>query len=215
MSGAIYTRKFVWAPLLILAVPFIFFMGYKYVSRNFSSLPYFQENGNGKDKMSSISPFSFTDQNGITISDQEIRNKISVINLFFSGCATICPPMLANETFIVKEFSENTDVEFLSITVDPESDNVERLNTFSRSYISGGDNWHFLTGDKKTIYGFARKGLKIIATDGDGGPTDFIHSDLIVLIDRKGNVRGYYKGTDRKRIEELKEDIYKLISEKI
>ena len=67
-----------------------------------------------------------------------------------------------------------------------------------------------LTGKKETLYAFARKGLQIVATDGDGGPDDFIHSDKLVLIDKQQHIRGYYSGTNETEIKQLIEDIKKV-----
>jgi protein SCO1/2 len=50
----------------------------------------------------------------------------------------------------------------------------------------------------------------IVATDGDGGPDDFIHSEKLVLIDRTGRIRGYYTGTDDKEVNKLLRDIKRL-----
>ncbi len=50
----------------------------------------------------------------------------------------------------------------------------------------------------------------IDATDGDGGPGDFIHSDQLVLIDPLKRIRGYYNGTDENEVNRLIHDIDKL-----
>ena len=50
----------------------------------------------------------------------------------------------------------------------------------------------------------------MVATDGDGGPDDFIHSEQLVLIDRQKRIRGYYKGTSEKEVQQLIIDIKKL-----
>jgi protein SCO1/2 len=53
----------------------------------------------------------------------------------------------------------------------------------------------------------------IVATDGDGGPDDFIHSEKLVLIDTKKRIRGYYDGTSSKEVNQLLRDIKKLKNE--
>ena len=50
----------------------------------------------------------------------------------------------------------------------------------------------------------------IVATDGDGGPEDFIHSEKLVLIDKQKRIRGYYNGTSDADINKLIQDIKKL-----
>ena len=61
------------------------------------------------------------------------------------------------------------------------------------------------------LYNLARTGFLITATVGDGGPNDFIHSEKLVLVDKEGRLRGFYDGTSDEEIEQLKEDIKKLL----
>jgi protein SCO1/2 len=75
-------------------------------------------------------------------------------------------------------------------------------------------HWNLLTGDKPAIYKLARRGFFLTASDGDGGPNDFIHSDKLVLIDKQNRIRGYYTGTDDKAVQQLIVDIKKLKYEK-
>ncbi|MBK8353131.1 MAG: hypothetical protein IPL21_16170 [Saprospirales bacterium] len=58
----------------------------------------------------------------------------------------------------------------------------------------------------------ARNGYFITATQGDGGPTDFIHDDKLVLIDKEGMIRGYYKGTDSLKVKQLKDAVKVLLA---
>ena len=71
--------------------------------------------------------------------------------------------------------------------------------------------WLLLTGNKADLYNLARTGFLITATVGDGGPNDFIHSEKLVLVDKEGRLRGFYDGTSDEEIEQLKEDIKKLL----
>ncbi len=52
-----------------------------------------------------------------------------------------------------------------------------------------------------------------MATDGDGGPQDFIHSDRLVLLDQNNYIRGYYDGTETSEVNQLIADIKKLLKE--
>ena len=63
---------------------------------------------------------------------------------------------------------------------------------------------------KEEVDKLARNGFMIVATDGDGGPEDFIHSEKLVLIDKQKRIRGYYNGTSDADINKLIQDIKKL-----
>ena len=73
--------------------------------------------------------------------------------------------------------------------------------------------WNVTTGDKKHIYGLARKSYFAVIEDGDGGEDDFIHTEQFVLIDKERRIRGFYDGTDLKDMEKLKQDMVLLKAE--
>jgi protein SCO1 len=75
-----------------------------------------------------------------------------------------------------------------SFTVDPERDSVGRLKAYAEN-LGIKPDWFLLTGDKTSLYKFARTDLMIDATDGDGGPGDFIHSDKLMLVDPLKQIR--------------------------
>jgi protein SCO1/2 len=76
------------------------------------------------------------------------------------------------------------------------------------------DVWWMLTGDKKAIYDFALKEVKLSAIDGEGVDSNFIHTERFVLLDRDRVVRGYYNGLDTMAMANLAADIVKIYVEK-
>jgi protein SCO1/2 len=156
--------------------------------------------------------FSFLDQDGRTVSEEDWEGKIVVANFFFTHCPSICPRMM-KQLQRVQDRYKNSDLLICSFSVDPERDSVGRLKEYA-DRLKTGTHWHLLTGDKKALYRFARNGLMITATDGDGGPEDFIHSDNLVLIDRQQRIRGFYSGTDEQDVNRLIKDIQKLSNER-
>jgi protein SCO1/2 len=157
-----------------------------------------------------ISSFHFKDQTGHIIDNQMWKGKIVVADFFFTSCPAVCPKV----AYQLKRVQAYADKNILinSFTVDPERDSVAKLKIYA-DHMGIGSNWHLLTGEKISLYRFARKDLMIIATDGDGGPADFIHSESLVLIDPLGRIRGYYKGTDEGEVNRLIHDIDKLKNE--
>ena len=112
-----------------------------------------------------------------------------------------------------KEASLDTVVQFISITVTPERDSFQALRKYADHNGVNHDNWSFLTGDKKTIYDFARNELNVSTGPGDGGADDFIHTDRFVLIDKDRFIRGYYKGTSDSEARKCADDIVLLTME--
>ncbi|MCS7192915.1 MAG: SCO family protein, partial [Armatimonadetes bacterium] len=118
---------------------------------------------------------------------------------------------------VQKAFADNPDVLIVSITVDPKTDTPEVLREYRQNFNAIEGKWFFLTGEKKPIYQLARHGFKVAAAEvppqEEGGPTDFIHSDRFILVDRQGQIRGFYNGTDKKQVQKLIADIKKLLQD--
>ena len=110
-------------------------------------------------------------------------------------------------------FENDNSVVLNSFTVDPERDSAAQLNKYADRFGIKTKKWDLLTGDKKEIYKLARNSFMIVATDGDGGPNDFIHSERLALIDKQKRIRGYYDGTSDKEVSHLINDIKKLKNE--
>jgi protein SCO1/2 len=170
----------------------------------------------GNDQNHHIAPFSFVNQEGKTISNDDIKNKIVVVEYFFATCKGICPKMNENLSTIYKKFKGNKNVLFLSHTVDPVKDTVAALKAYSLRFDADPQQWMFLTGDKKELYDMARYSYLISAEDDTAGITidkDFIHDKHYVLIDHFGRVRGFYDGLNEADITKITGDIKTLIEE--
>jgi protein SCO1/2 len=164
----------------------------------------------GKTREHRISDFKLTNQDGMIKSTDDWENKIVVANFFFTHCPVICPKMTNNLKKINKFFENDPTVLINSFSVDPERDSTAQLKKYADHFAINTWNWNLLTGDKKEIYRLARNSFIVVATDGDGGAEDFIHSEKLVLIDKQKRIRGYYDGTSDKEVGQLIIDIKKL-----
>ena len=160
-----------------------------------------------------IADFSFVNQDAQVKTTADWQGKIIVANFFFTHCPVICPKMTNNLKKLSKAYAEDENILINSFTVDPERDKTAELKKYSERFEINNAKWHLLTGDKKEIYNLARNSFMVVATDGDGGPDDFIHSERLVLIDRQKRIRGYYDGTSEKETNQLISDIKKLKNE--
>ncbi len=190
----------------------------RYVEERSTSLPYYGNAQIGttlsnarKKGIASIPYFSFTNQYGKTIDYSFVDHKIWVGDFFFTRCGSVCPKMNSHLQSVQKAYVGNNEVKMLSFTCDPAVDTPQMLNNYADRYTTDHTQWQFLTGRKQDLYRFARKGLGIVATDGDGGADDFIHSQNLVLVDGQGFVRGYYDGLDDQSVKQLILDIKKLL----
>lgn len=168
---------------------------------------------NGSPTEHHISDFHLTNQEGQTVSRADWKDKIVVVDFFFTHCPSICPKMTTNLKRVNTIFRADNSVRINSFSVDPERDSSAQLKRYAIQFGIDTRHWDLVTGGKKEIYRLARNSFMIVATDGDGGPGDFIHSEKLVLIDKQGRIRGYYSGTSYDETDQLINDIKKLQNE--
>ena len=158
-------------------------------------------------KYHTIADFSFTNQNGKTITQKDYEGKIYVADFFFTTCGTICPKMTANLVNVQKAIINNPKVMLLSHTVFPEVDTVAALKAYALEHGVVDSKWNLVTGDKKEIYTMARKSYLAVKLGKPNELYDMVHTENFVLVDAKKRVRGFYDGTKKEEIERLIEDI--------
>lgn len=172
-------------------------------------LPVFGEKKgmNGDTLFHTIGQFNFVDQDGENVTNETVKNRIYVANFFFATCQSICPEMSKNLNKVQEAFYKDDSILILSHSVNPKHDTVEVLKQYSDLYKAKKGKWHFLTGDKKQIYDLALESYLVNALEDDGSAEGFLHSEMLLLIDTKGRIRGMYDGTDLPAVLKLNEDI--------
>ena len=170
-----------------------------------------------------VPAFELMDQNNKKISDKDYLGKVYVVEFFFATCPTICPKMNQSMLQLQEEFYGNPNFGLASITIDPEHDTSAVLKEHANQLGVKHYNWHFLTGDKKYIYGLANKGFNLYAGENNKAAGGFEHSGLFALVDKEGKIRCrkdaqgnpilYYDGLDTKGVDAIKEDIKMLLKE--
>ncbi len=158
-------------------------------------------------KNHTVANFELINQNGKTITQEDYKDKIYVVDFFFTRCTTICPIMTNNIGKLQEIFETDTDIMFLSLSVTPDIDSIAVLRKYADEKNVIDSKWNVVTGNKKHIYELARKSYFSVVEQGDGGLQDFIHTTNFVLIDKKKQIRGIYDGTEDKEIEQLIDDI--------
>ncbi|MBF6653154.1 SCO family protein [Flavobacterium columnare] len=160
-----------------------------------------------------IPSFSFTNQDGKTVTQKDYEGKIYVADFFFTSCQTICPLMTNNMSWLQDKIKNNPKVMLLSHSVTPDIDSVPVLKKYAlkKGAISG--KWNLVTGNKKDIYYIARKSYLAVKTGKPEELYDMVHTENFVLIDQKKRVRGFYDGTKREEVEKLLIDIEFLCTE--
>jgi len=161
-----------------------------------------------------VPDFSLTNQDGKIIDQNTINGKIYVADFFFVTCPTICPRMKKNLLTVYEAYKGNPNILFLSHTIDPEHDSVAVLKNFAERLGADSKQWHFLTGNRDSIYELATHGYYATALPDSTEPGGYVHSGGLILIDKNRRVRGIYDGTSEKDTKTLMEYMELLLNEK-
>ncbi|MBT0607704.1 SCO family protein [Aequorivita echinoideorum] len=168
-----------------------------------------------------VPAFSFTDQDGKTVTNKDFLGQVYVVEFFFTTCPSICPIMTENMKKIQDEFLGNPKVGIASFTIDPEHDTPQVLKEYARNKEITKPQWRLLTGEKEKIYNLANTGFNIYVGETTEEVNNFEHSGMFALIDQEGKIRSrtdengnpivYYDGLEDSQIQMLKEDIKSLL----
>jgi len=154
-----------------------------------------------------IPDFSFTNQNGKIITQEDYKDKIYVADFFFTTCPSICPKMTNNMVWLQEQIKDNPKVMLLSHSVTPDIDNVAVLKAYAKEKGVIDEKWNLVTGNKKDIYYIARKSYLAVKTGQAEELYDMVHTENFILIDQKRRIRGFYDGTNLEEVKRLYEDI--------
>lgn len=192
---------------------FLFFLSCKEENKNqsVSSLPYFNSSNftpEWGDPRHKIPEFSFTNQNGILVTNKTYAGKMYIADFFFTSCPGICPKLTKNMANIQEAYKNDNDIMLLSHTVMPWRDSVSLLKDYAIKNNVLDNKWNLVTGDKDELYQIARAGY---FADEDFTKTqdesNFIHTENFILVDKEGYIRGVYNGTLSIDVERLKRHI--------
>lgn len=196
-------------PLIILAFPVVLWLVITRGHNRFKELPVLgpiQVSQTGDTTFHTIPPFRFVDQTGRSFGSADLEDKIYVANFFFATCKTVCPKMNEQVGRVQFAFKDDPNVQVISFTVDPETDSVSALAAYGEKMRANPAVWHFLTGNKDSIYTLAREGFLVPAAEGKTAG-DFFHSQDLILIDKQKRIRGVYDGTEKYEVDTLIDEI--------
>lgn len=141
---------------------------------------------------------------------------IMLVGYVYTHCPDICPAITYNMRDVQRLIGDESEFTLISISFDPDRDTPEILKDYAANYKLETGNWSLLTGEKNQVEDVLE--LLEISTvktptrfTDDGKPIYFIdHTDRVTLIDREGNIRKQYTGSEFNP-EDVVRDVRKLI----
>ena len=168
----------------------------------------------GLNQYGSVPDFSLTERNGNTVSLGQLRGKIWIADFIYTTCTDTCPLQTAMMAKLQEEYAGKTDVQLVSITVDPERDTPQVLAQYADKHQANAARWYFLTGQRDRVMRLIQQGfhLAVMVAPGDADTIGTIpHSPRFVLVDKEARIRGYYDSRELEAFVRLKNDIDTLV----
>jgi protein SCO1 len=166
--------------------------------------------------VSYVKPFWFINQDGKTVTEEDLKGKVTVVEYFFTTCKGICPRMNGSLKKVYEQYKDEPDFLILAHTVQPEIDSVPRLKFYADSMKIDTKKWILVTGRKDSLYKAARASYLLDDPQNNVEKIEdqFIHTQFLALVDKSGNVRGgVYDALKEEEIKKLEKDIKILLNE--
>jgi len=152
----------------------------------------------------SLDTFEMTSQGAEQFLFKELEGKVWIASLFFSSCPHECKSLNLAIAALNRD-PEFKDVQFVSVSVDPDVDSPQTLAEYAQLFDADPEKWLFLTSDLSQVARFGR------AIDVPAGFKT--HSRRLVLIDKQGKPRGQFRYNDAADVARLKAELPAILAE--
>lgn len=147
-----------------------------------------------------VPEFRLTERSGQSLSREDLLGKVWVASFVFTHCTGPCPSVTGTMARLQADLklAEHPDLRLVTFTVDPDRDDPKALQKYAENFRADPTRWLFLTGEEEQIHKLLHDGFGIHAapTTNPNPPAgqEFDHSTRLVVVDKKGHIRGYFDG---------------------
>lgn len=143
-----------------------------------------------------VAPFTLADQDGREVTLADLQGRVAVVAFFFTRCTTICPRMMASLQELDLDLPASSGLLRAGISIDPEFDRPPVLKAFAERHGLPAEGFLLLSGEREEIRRLSLDSFKLAFGEEMSPAGDILHSSRFVLVDRSGQVRGYFDGLD-------------------
>ena len=172
----------------------------------------------GPPKLGRVPEFALTDQTGAPFATRDLDGKVWVADFVFTSCSMACPKLtgeMAKLQRYLQNRGQDARTRLVSISVDPERDTPERLAAYAAGFHADAQFWKFATGPSQAIQDAVVRGFKLgVSKEKDESSAEgftILHGTKFVLVDARGEIRGYYDADDAIQMARLREDVSGLV----
>ncbi|MEO5905151.1 MAG: SCO family protein [Saprospiraceae bacterium] len=126
-------------------------------------------------------------QDSLAIRLEDLKGKVTVLMMIYTSCKAACPRLVADMQNIASEVPDKdlSNVQFVLVSIDPESDTPSRLKNFATTNQMDADHWIFLQGTEYTT----RELANVLSVKYEEiSPMDFSHSNIISVFNPHGEL---------------------------
>jgi protein SCO1/2/putative membrane protein len=139
-----------------------------------------------------VKDFSLTERNGRTVTKADLLGKVWIGSFVLVRCpGGECPRVTRTMQQLQKDFASRKDVLLVTFTIDPDKYSPAELKRYVEDHDVDPDKWLFLTGSEDTIDTLMRS---VYVRAGEGAKKVRDHALRLIVVDKKGTMRGSYIG---------------------
>ena len=151
--------------------------------------------------------YDLIDRHGEPFGTEQLAGQVYVANFFFTRCTTVCPMLTSSMSKLLRRYRDGgiDGIRLVSISVDGAHDTPDQLATYAERYEIETEAWSLLTGPPEQVRPLVLEGFLLplgTQQEDEQGVMDIAHAGRLVLVDRWGQVRGYY-ASDASGLDEL------------
>jgi protein SCO1 len=165
---------------------------------------YGNRTGEGLGTLFPVPQFELTNQQGASISTASLKGRVWIADFFFTSCRTACP-ILTSKLVRVQRHLVNSELRFVSFSVDPEHDDRAALQTYAGTWAPAELRWELLQTTRESLSKLA-DGMHVAVEARADDKDPILHSSLFFLMDPEGMVRGTYDSNDEVALARLEAD---------
>lgn len=160
--------------------------------------------------------FSLVERSGRPVSSRDLAGRVWIADFIYTRCEDTCPLQSRAMAALQADLKAYGDLRSVSTTVDPLNDTPALLSRYADRYGADPERWLFLTGELEEVRRIVQEGFRLSAAPVEGATPDPVvfHSARFVLVDRDGEIRGYYDSNDPQALKRLRENARRLLAGK-
>lgn len=153
------------------------------------------------------------DSKGREYSFEEFEGKYVMMTFMYTACTDVCPQLEYNQAQVIDKIPEKyigEDIVFLSVSFDPERDDIETLEKYRSYFDSDGETWRMARIQDKNELDSLLDAFGVIVIPDDNG--NFTHNSAFYLADPNGKL---VEVMDYKKIDEAAEKITTILEAEV